>query len=343
MPPNTCTAVVTAVVPASVAWAFSNAAARDASGCALVPGERGVPEESAHRLDLGVGLGAHVLHCLIRRDDAPELLARLGVADGFFEHALGGAEGVGRERDARGVDDAIDLVGVDSRQALRGADLDVVELELADTTRLIDGRERARLEPRRAARKQQQLARRALPRHHHERVGDLGIGDEHAYCRGACPQSTAGAPVANDSSSSPVVTLSSQRLFASVALESEIASGAATAALWKENGAAARPSSYAVIAASRRPRPEPPAASGQRMPETPWAASPETIAGSCPLADSMTPRTRGIGTASFSQPRSASPKEQLIVGEPEIHDSLLLSPRSRPSWARAACRGRAPR
>ena len=67
-------------------------------------GVGGVPDEGAARLQLRRHLRAHVLDGLEGADDAVELAAFLGVGDGFVQHRLRGAQGVGGEHDAAGVD-----------------------------------------------------------------------------------------------------------------------------------------------------------------------------------------------------------------------------------------------
>ena len=73
-----------------------------------VEGMRGVPHQRPRRLELRDHLRAQVLHGLERRDRAAELLALLRVGDGHLDRALAGAERVGRDRDAAGVEHAID-------------------------------------------------------------------------------------------------------------------------------------------------------------------------------------------------------------------------------------------
>jgi hypothetical protein len=124
-----------------------------------IEGVRRIPEERARGLDLGRHLGAQMLDRLEGRDRAAELHALLRVGDRHRERAIAAAEEIGGERDAAGVEHPLHGVARTAARADPLGRAHVLEDELADAPRAVEGRERLHAQALRVARHERQRAR----------------------------------------------------------------------------------------------------------------------------------------------------------------------------------------
>ena len=126
-----------------------------------------VPEQRPRGLELGDHFRAHVLHGLERADQTIELLAFLRIGDSLLDHRLAGAQRIGGQRDAPGLEHARDGFARGLEDGLGG---DSFERELCRAAGRIDGLQARHLEARRVA------------LHDDERVG---VDRDHQQIRGA--------------------------------------------------------------------------------------------------------------------------------------------------------------